>query len=317
MGSAYPKHDREKRMSEQNVITLDSQILNTMQLCERRTKYTFIDSIVPSEKAEALERGDLMHKLLEIYEGLRCNLVDYESQTWRTLHEAGFTDESRTTAKEYAVRAARFLASRMDLGVDEINSIIYQFEEYVEYYKDDPWETLALESTGSKVLYEDDETKIIYTFKIDRLAKKDTILAPWDYKTSKMRRPTSSLSNQFMGYAWATDSNYVIVDKIGFQKTLSPAERFQRVFLSYDNERIEEWKANATFWAFKYAALLDNPSGSTMNLTSCDKYSGCIYRPICEKGESGREWVINRDYVKTEKWDPAKALEDSEANGTQ
>jgi len=298
-------------------ITLDSTILNTVSLCERRTHYQFIDAISPSIKGEALERGDLMHKMLEVYESLRCNLVDMNNATWKSLIESGFelnsdTPDPQEFHKNYAISAARYFATKMDLPPDEIEEVIFQFEEYIEYYKYDPWDTLALESVGSKVLFESEELKVLYTFKIDRLAKRDQIIAPWDYKTSKRRSETSSLSNQFIGYAWATDSNYVIVDKIGFQKSLKPSERFQRIFLSYDEERIAEWQLNATKWAIVYARLLEgtDPLSNSMNLTSCDKFGGCIYRPICEKAPSAREWIISRDYVQGERWDPAKELEE-------
>jgi len=46
-----------------------------------------------------------------------------------------------------------------------------------------------------------------------------------------------------------------------------------------------------------------------MNLTSCDKYSGCIFQGICEREQSVRDYVIERDYKKGEEWDVAKALE--------
>lgn len=298
----------------QKQITLDSQILNTIQLCERRTKYQFIDSISPAEKGEALERGDLMHKLLEVYESLRCDLVPElpDNGTWVEIANFGAALEEGETAKDFAIKVGRLFATKMDIGHEEIEEVIFQFSEYIEYYKDDPWETLAIEEVGTKILYENENFQFLYSFKIDRLARKDSIIAPWDYKTAKQKRQTSSLSNQFIGYAWATDSNYVIVDKIGFQKTLGPADRFQRIFLSYDNERIEEWRQNSIRWALVYAELLGERS-STMNLTSCDKYAGCIYRSICERAPSAREWIINRDYKVAKKWDPAEALEEKGA----
>ena len=294
-------------------VTLDSTILNTISLCERRTKYQMIDAIHPSIKGEALERGDLMHKMLEVYESLRCNLVNPESGTWKTLLDADFNRMEEGKFAEFAIEAGRFFATKMDLHPDEIEETIFQFTEYIEFYKDDPWDTLSVEAIGSKVLFENSDLRILYTFKIDRLAQRDKIIAPWDYKTSKRRSETSSLSNQFIGYAWATDSNYVIVDKIGFQKSLKRDERFQRIFLSYDNERIEEWRENAIHWALAYYQLLKRPNVSSMNLTSCDKFGGCIYRPVCEKAPSAREWIISRDFVQGERWDPSSELEAKES----
>ena len=298
----------------QKIITLDSQILNTVSACEMKSKFTFIDSIYPVEKAEALERGDLMHKLLEIYEGLRCNLVDPKSKTWQEVAASGIELPGADQAFDFAITVGRYLATKMDLSVDSVEEIFHQFSEYIDYYKDDPWETLALEAVGTKLLYQDDYVRFLYAFKIDRLAKRDKIIAPWDYKTSKKRTDTSSLSNQFIGYAWATSSNYVVVDKIGFQKTLGRSERFQRIMLPYDKERIDEWQRNAVRWAFAYAEVLRSPEKALMNLTSCDKYSGCVYKSICEASPSAREWIIDRQFKREEKWDPSKVLEN--ANNT-
>lgn len=297
-------------------ITLDSQILNTISLCERRAKYAFIDSIAPAEKGEALERGDLMHKMLEVYESLRCGLATFESDTWKLLSESGLALGTMEPF-EAAHAASQFFATKMNLAVSDVEEIVKQFDQYVEFYKDDPWETLAVEAVGSKILYENDDYKFIYTFKIDRLARKDNLIVPWDYKTSKKRSITSSLSNQFIGYAWATDSNYVVIDKIGFQKTLPPMERFQRVILSYDNERLAEWVNNAIYWADRYAYLLAYPETSRMNLTSCDKYSGCIFRPICERAPSAREWIIDRDYRRIPTWDPGRTLVTAVGEGAE
>ena len=293
----------------QRIVSLDSQILNSIQLCERRTQYAFVDSIAPAEKAEALERGDLIHKMLEIHNGLISNCARHESDTWVAMREFGLTIEvCATNPLEYAVKAARLFAAKMSLPTEEVEECIFQFKEYSDFYKHDTWETLAIEEVGAKVLFEDDYLKVIYNFKIDRLARNGSIIAPWDYKTSKRRTETSSLSNQFIGYAWGTDSSYVVIDKIGFQKTLKREERFQRIILPYEQERITEWQQNAIHWAFVYDACL-NTGKFTMNLTSCDKYSGCIYRPICEKGPSSRQWVIERDFQPRETWDPAKYLE--------
>jgi hypothetical protein len=98
------------------------------------------------------------------------------------------------------------------------------------------------------------------------------------------------------------------MNKIGFQKTLTPAERFQRFVFNIDKDRIEEWKVNAIWWVRLYADCIESDN-YPMNLTSCDKYSGCIFKRICESDPNSREYKLARDFSTVEKWDVAKSLE--------
>ena len=49
------------------VIVADSQILNTVMLCGRKANLEFKLNLRPHKKAEALEKGDLMHWMLHPY----------------------------------------------------------------------------------------------------------------------------------------------------------------------------------------------------------------------------------------------------------
>ena len=97
------------------------------------------------------------------------------------------------------------------------------------------------------------------------------------------------------------------MNKIGFQKTLKPAERFQRYILTIDDTRIKEWISNAIYWVMQYAQFVDDDF-YPMNLTSCDKYSGCMFRKICETDPDNRAWKLERDFKTVEEWDVAKQL---------
>jgi hypothetical protein len=105
----------------------------------------------------------------------------------------------------------------MSLDPDVVDGTIYQFKEYTTHFQHDEWQPLAVEEVGTKCLYEDEILKILYNFKIDLMAQKGHILAPWDHKTSSRRGTVNSLSNQFIGYAYGVGVNYVVVNKIGFQ----------------------------------------------------------------------------------------------------
>jgi len=102
--------------------------------------------------------------------------------------------------------------------------------------------------------------------------------------------------------------NNIIIDKIGFQKTLKPVERFQRYILTVDDQRIAEWVENSIYWLKVWAHQL-KIGVFPMNLTSCDKYGSCIYGSICESNPEGLNWKKERDFIVGEQWDVAKVLE--------
>jgi len=302
--------EKEEQMP-QKILSIDGTILNTYQACAQKAKYSFIDNLRPPDKEESLERGDLMHKMLEIYYSLQLDNFSFNTEVWRAISESGIKapkDKSLQETREFAIRAGQYFAIRMNLPAEEVDVVIYQFREYCIYYEYDSWHPLAVEEVGSKILYEDENYKLIYNFKIDLVAEKGLIIAPFDHKTSKRREEPSSLSNQFIGYCYGLDLNNIVVNKIGFQKTLTPQQRFNRFILTIDDDRIKEWIDNTIHWCFK---IIESETTNywAKNFTSCDKYSGCIYSPLCEANPDGRENKIERDFKVETPWDVAKELE--------
>lgn len=300
-------------MSEQKIISFDSTILNTFQACERKTKLSFVDNLKPNIKSESLEEGDLFHKMLEVYYGLKHGLARIDSDLWKVLREAGIFDEQWfINPPEDLLTICNFVgdffAGQMDAPPDELDEVKFQFNAYSEFYKHDEWHPLAVEEVGSKVLFEDEDWKIIYNAKTDLIAEKGSRIVPWDHKTGRRRQTPSSLANQFIGTCFILDLNFIMINKIGFQKSLSASERFQRFLLQIQESRIKEWVENTIIWGKRiyYAQAEDL---WPMNLTSCDKYSGCVYRPICEAPVENRLYQIERDFVEGDKWDVARVLE--------
>lgn len=290
-------------------LNIDSQMLNSIQNCARKTQYSFVYNLQPLEKEEALEKGDLMHKMLEVYYSLKLDEgANMDSPLWLELMNNADIRPAKTNAVEIGVDAGIYFASQMAIPAEISEEVIEQFKAYCEFYRHDDWHPISVEEVGSKIMYESEDLRIVYSFKVDLIAEKGNIIAPFDHKTSKQRKEPSSLSNQFIGYCYALGTNTIIVNKIGFQKTLKPAERFQRYVLSIDNARIEEWAENSIFWIIQYARYMEKDI-FPMNLTSCDKYNGCIFRRICETDRENRGWKLERDFKTVEQWDVAKALE--------
>lgn len=292
-------------------FSIDSQTLNMVQMCPRKTQYSFVYNLQPQEREESLEKGDLMHKMLEVYYSMRLDSgPNLESPLWKELIVSGIPPGSNNVA--VAIDAGMYFASMMSIPSEVSEEVIDQFKAYCDYYAHDEWHPLSVEEVGSKILYQDDDLTIVYNYKIDLIAEKGRIVAPFDHKTGSRRQEPSSLSNQFIGYCFAIGSNNIIVNKIGFQKTLKPAERFQRYILTIDEQRILEWQKNSIWWAMQYAQYWEDKY-FPMNLTSCDKYSGCIFKRVCESDPDNRDWKLKRDFITVDQWDVAKALNLKEA----
>ena len=286
----------------QKILSVDSQILNSIQSCARKTQYSFIQNLRPVEKPAAMEKGALMHSMLEVFYSLKLGTI--RGKTWDELLSAGVKPGKPI---DTAIEAGFYFATKMDIPVEVCEEVIFQFREYCDHYKFDAWNPLSVEDVGSKILFENEDIRLVYNFKIDLIAEKGHIVAPFDHKTSSQNKAPSSMSNQFIGYAWALNTNTVVVNKIGFQKTLSPGQRFQRHILTIDDDRIREWKSNSIFWLLRlYEHITDN--SWPMNLTSCDKYGSCIYREVCESSPLSRERKLEQLFERGEAWDVSKEL---------
>jgi hypothetical protein len=298
----------------QKIVSFDATILNTLQNCAYKTNLAFIQNLRPIIKSEALEEGDLMHKMLEVYYGLKGHCARLDSEVWKTLNDAGLLptfygeDQELDQIVEFCKQVGLFYATKMDAPPAELEEVIYQFTEYVGFYKYEEWHPLAVEEVGSKILFEDDNWKIIYNCKTDIVSEKGSLIAPWDHKTGRRRQAPRALSNQFRGTCFVLDKTKIMINKIGFQKSLSPPERFQRFLLEIPQTVLDEWVTDTIYWGKLLHSYIEEDYWPR-NMTSCDKYSGCVYASICDKAPENRLYEIERNFTVEKDWDVAKVLE--------
>lgn len=283
-------------MTNKEIIVVDSQRLNTVSQCGYKYDLTFNKRLSLPEKGEALERGDLMHKMLQTYYSMHQHIDRWPN------------DFRMTKAIEICTRVGEFFAIKMNLPLEEVDDTIRTFKDYVAYYWGEHLVTLAVEQVGSKVLYEDEKLVILYDAKIDWIVRmKNCPVIPVDHKTSKRRGETIALSNQFMGYCWMLGVSNIMVNKIGLQRTLKPGEKFARPILSYPPSLIEAWRQN-TIWWVKQIKQFEETGFFPQNFTSCDKYAGCIYRSVCEAPPETRVHTASQLFDIGEEWDVGARL---------
>lgn len=275
-------------------IVLDASKYDTFRSCERKFDLRYNKNKHTVNKAPALERGTLVHLACETY---------YE------LLRQGKHYGDRVVAALSAVRTA---SVENDLDVDDIIRVIDVMEEYFDHWQveDQRIQIVEVEKPFMYLLHETEHFRVYLSGKIDLLFSDNNYTnCPMDHKSYDRSYPTGRMSNQFKNYVCATNSHYLFVNKIGFQKTLKPHEKFTRVPLSYDHDYLETWKQNviaAMNHFFDCAAEGYWP----MNETSCDKFNRkCEYYEVCDSsGTKAAEYKLMTQFVDGEVWDVTKTL---------
>lgn len=326
--------------TKKNVI-LDATLLSALMSCGRFVDLRFNNNLISAKgKSNSLEVGSIVHKGLEVayhlmMHGHARNNAIATGLTAARLYADGCAHctnfvpvHNVIQGDEYRADVAHecndFCTLKPVCGhsVDEypgvqnspqdsesyyigVNHALDTIEQYFEYYKNDHWVTLATEMVKGKILYEDDELRILWKAKLDWLVDTNQGIFAVDHKTSKQRRPKIKLNNQFMGQCLVTDSRSMIINEIGFQKTLKPNEKFLRPIMSYSADALAEWQGTILpYWAYKMVEYQETEFWPP-NLTHCEnKYGNCPFIHACEADPQMRENELRINFIKGPDWNP-------------
>jgi hypothetical protein len=182
------------------------------------------------------------------------------------------------------------------LGPDEKAQIFDAVRDYIIHYIGETWEPVDVERPFSKVLIEIPgmDLTVVLEGKIDLRFSLDGRIRVADHKFKWQKWAMSSLKNQYMAYAVASDSPVVIDNSIYLYKA---GPKFERTTFSYDKERMEEWVRETVPYHIKRLVQAYQDGYWPQSWTACDKFGGCAYRSICEAPKSIRESIIKSDYV--------------------
>lgn len=177
-------------------------------------------------------------------------------------------------------------------------------DEYHKHYASDFWVTLETEVTKGKILYEDDEIRILFKSKIDWVVDTNNGIFPCDHKTMKQNRDTSSMNNQFMSQCLIMGTRNVYINKIGLQKTLKPVDKFKRVAVSYSAARLMEWQSVILPYWCKTLKQYAEQEYFPPNFQSCEnKFGKCSMYEICESDPDMRNEVLQMNFIKGREWE--------------
>lgn len=269
------------------IVKIDSQILDAFSTCETKMENGFIKNLRPIESSFSIERGSLVHDIIEKY--------------YQVYKENRNRLNSMTEAIELGrARINHYSALDIPRGIQ----ILDNMREYFTYYSGEKWIPLEIEKIKKKVIFEDDELTLLYVTKIDLTVMDHPILKmAVDHKTYDRWFEPLSLENQFTGYCVIEDIDHLVVDKIGFQSSYAADKKFRRVKLTYSQAKKEEWIHN-TARLVKDMIFCIETGTFPMRRTSCGMYGGCTYLPACSLDPRARSLAIEKLFKVGKPWNP-------------
>lgn len=275
-------------------IVMDISQFDTFRLCEQKYQYRYLMNKHPAEKAKALERGTLVHLAAETYYELLKSQTPFED------------------AKIAALSAVRTAGVTSELDVDDILRVNEVMDEYFEFWRvaDQGFEIVEVEKPFIYQFHETDVWRLFLTGKIDLIISDNRYTnLPVDHKSYDRSYPTGRMSNQFKNYCYALNSNYLLVNKIGFQETVKPDKKYVRVPLSYDHQYFELWKKSMIRSVEHYVDCIVSDEWP-MNETSCDKFNRrCEYYDVCDSSnQESKDFKLASLFINGEPWDVTKNL---------
>lgn len=310
-------------LPKKNVI-LDATVLSTIQSCARLSDFRFNYHFESARgKSNSLEVGSLVHKVMEVTYDLRSKgfnmvkaiqhgLAAGELYAMGCPHCADLSEgkpQCGHTPQEYpgTVNTPDRTEGYQVGWKDALETCI----QYFDHYKNDYWVTLETEVVKGKVIYEDDEIRILWKAKLDWIVDTNQGIYPVDHKTQKQRRAKIKLNNQFMGQCSVLGTNGMFVNNIGFQRSLKAEEKFTREMMSYSAAVLHEWQTEIVpYWAYKLLEYTENEYFPP-NFTHCEnKYGTCPFIKVCESQPNLRDAELKRDFIVGTEWNPKNSDED-------
>jgi hypothetical protein len=321
----------DKPLGGKKSVIMDSQILTSLMKCPRLTDFRFNLNLISMDgKSNSLECGSIVHKFLEVYynsqiQGLTKSQAEGYGYAAANLYIQGcklctdfhpFASEDPVTHEVTEVikpvcghKVNEYPGTKNTPKDSEGYKLGYTYvldtiAQYLEYWKNDYWVPLEAEVTKGRQVYEDDDIRVIWKAKIDLVVDTNKGIYPEDHKTMKQNKTTLSLNNQFMGQALLMGTQGVIINKIGFQKTLEPKEKFLRPMVNFSTERLLEWQSETLPYYAKLLIMYAENGYFPPNYESCEgRYGNCSFTRVCEGNPTDRERLLKEAFTVGAAWD--------------
>lgn len=274
-------------------LRIDSQILTSFSRCERRCNFHFQERLESKMKSKYLEMGSGVHVGLESYYNDLKLAVPFKERVEKAL-----------------ITANTYMVTETELSTADIAIVLLSINEYTAYRREDRIEVKMVEQPFSKEMFVGkdllgEDITILGEGKIDLIFNDENGDGVMDHKSSSRNFELTDMVNQFFFYNWATDLS-VTHNRIGFQKSLSPADKFKRTRFKYSDDLRADWKRWAIKKSLQYAYSLQTGEWEP-NYTACEGNFGffCAYQTLC-KYPSMAEQSKKLEFKIGEVWDVFK-----------
>jgi hypothetical protein len=320
----------DEPMGGKKNIILDATVLSTLMGCPRLMDFRFnlnLHSI--SGKSNSLECGSIVHKYLEVYniliiQGMRKDQAHQHALAAAELYIQGckyctdFIPTEEMPKPPCGHKINDYPGVKNTPKESEGYKIGWHWvldtcEQYFIFYRNDHWVPLEVEIVKGEVLYEDDEIRILWKAKLDVTVDTNQGIYPEDHKTMKQNRDTVSMNNQFIGQCLIMKTRNVIINKVGFQKTLKPEEKFKRIMVPYSAPRLLEWQSETLPYYAKLLLMYAETGHFPPNFDHCEtKFGKCSFLKVCESDPAMREEEIKKLFFVGPEWNPTNDDSDEE-----
>ena len=295
--------------SNRTVIACDASTFSLIESCHYKAKLVSIDNVRSTAPNEPIDKGSLMHHMLEAY--YRVKRLKYkEIEPYYSMPLNTIIEKSMMVGKLFGIQTC--------LDTNTVDDVCQHFYDYCMYYANDNWQPEEVELFFSRPMYEDENLLILWEGKIDLVFSlrqgANLLRMISDHKTTSRAKAPHPLSNQFIGYCWALGCNTVVKNEIGFQSSYKVHDRLKRHVMNYPQSLIEEWKENTV------TKLIDfyhkSQAGMYLrNFSSCDKYGACQFTELCYTIPEAREWKLKTRYtIADEPWSPVSKATSQDEN---
>lgn len=312
-------------------IILDATVLSTLMACGRLTDFRFnLNLYSINGKSNSLEAGSIVHIFLEYFYRALISGVKREQALGFGFSAAELYIKGCPTCSDFKPtpewpkppcghKANEFPGVKNTPKDDSTSPkrigwqhVLDTCDEYQKHYRNDHWTPLEVEVVKAEVLYEDDEIRVLWKAKLDWIVDTNQGVFPVDHKTMSQRRDTNSMNNQFMGQTILMKSRQVIINKIGFQTTLKPEEKFTRLPVAYSASRLLEWQSETLPYYAKLLLMYAETGHWPPNFTHCEgKYGNCaFYQDVCSGDPGMREENLKKHFVVGPEWNPTNEIEE-------
>lgn len=298
----------------------DATSLNDLKICPRRYQLSRIEGWEWKAQSIHLKFGMEVHHTIQDYEFCKVDGQDHEEAVFNAIRalmqrtgDYPSEEEVKTQEKASARRKTKEVLLRTCIN-------------YLDHYKEDPVETLILESGRPAI-------EVNFNFDLERkphllcgildkigiyqesqfvLDHKTTTYQLTEYYYDKFN-PDCQMSVYSIAGQVVVHSPIrgVIIDGITIGADGVPG--FGRGFTYRNQGQLEEWLHNLDY-LLSQAEQYAQDQYWPQNDTACDKYGGCPFRRVCSKAPSVREAYLRADFnqlPENERWNPLSIRETS------